>query len=350
MLSFSLFSVLALLASYIVPIASFCLEEDGLNTKFLPLTSAAAGLPLNAAGYAIQSFGDGAYMVTDGVYQSIFLVSTQGIIVVDCPPTMASKLQYAIGNTTTQPIRYFVYSHSHGDHVGGAYLFANQSNAISIAHENTAFQLAYVPDPFRPVPQITFKHNHTICLGDQTLELSWKGPSHDSGNIFIWAPKQKVLMVVDTVYPGWVPFSELAESVYIPGWFRAHDQILLYDFKYYVGGHLGRTGTRDDVLIAREYIHDLYNNCVAAISTSGTNDPRVGLQGIGTTVLGNNPGNVWAEFRVYIDAVADLCYNMTSEKWAGRLSAQDVYGFSHASKMVESLRLDYNVLGPLKVQ
>ncbi len=48
--------------------------------------------------------------------------------------------------------------------------------------------------------------------------------------------------------------------------------------------------------------------------------------------------------------MSDLCYNTTSTKWLGKLSAQDVYGFSNAAKMVEGLRLDYEILGPLKVQ
>jgi hypothetical protein len=111
-------------------------------------------------------------------------------------------------------------------------------------------------------------------------------------------------MVVDIVYPGWVPFGPLDESVYIPGWFAAHDQILEYDFDFYVGGHLGRAGNRDDVLIAREYIRD-YTNCVAAIAESVTSDPSVGLGSIGPTVIGNNPRNGWAEFRVYLDLVSD---------------------------------------------
>jgi hypothetical protein len=56
----------------------------------------------------------------------------------------------------------------------------------------------------------------------------------------------------------------------------------------------------------------VYTNCVAAIVESATNDPNVGLGSIGPTVIGNNPGNEWAEFRVYLDLVSDLCYNSTS--------------------------------------
>ena len=53
-------------------VSPHCLVEDGLETKFAPITSGAVGLPLNAAGYAIESFGGGAYMVTEGNYQGTF--------------------------------------------------------------------------------------------------------------------------------------------------------------------------------------------------------------------------------------------------------------------------------------
>ena len=41
------------------------------------------------------------------------------------------------------------------------------------------------------------------------------------------------------------------------GWVQAHDQILEYDFKAIVCGDVSRYGTREDVLIEREYTHDL---------------------------------------------------------------------------------------------
>ena len=157
-------------------------------------------------------------------------------------------------------------------------------------------------------------------------------------------------MVVDQVYPGWVPFAELAASVYVPGWITAHDEILAYDFDVYLGGHLGGAGNRTDVEVQREYVRDLFENCEGALVKSGTGDGDVGLGGIAGDVLAANPGNYWALFGVYIDAVAELCYNLTSEKWLGRLAGQDVFGFGHARKLVESLRLDYDVLGPNGVQ
>lgn len=44
----------------------------------------------------------------------------------------------------------------------------------------------------------------------QELRLDYRGPNHSEGNIFIWAPKQKLLMLVDVIFPGWVPSTRLA--------------------------------------------------------------------------------------------------------------------------------------------
>ena len=51
-------------------------------------------------------------------------------------------------------------------------------------------------------------------LGSQHLELAYYGDSHEPGNIFIYAPEQKTLMVVDLVFPGWMPLRMTCQ----PGW------------------------------------------------------------------------------------------------------------------------------------
>ena len=45
-------------------------------------------------------------------------------------------------------------------------------------------------------------------VGSQVLELSYHGPGHAPGNIFIYAPKQRTLMVVDVIFPGWMPWRQ----------------------------------------------------------------------------------------------------------------------------------------------
>jgi hypothetical protein len=37
-------------------------------------------------------------------------------------------------------------------------------------------------------------------------------------------------MLVDVIFPGWVPFSNLALSADVPGFIKAHEQVLAHDF------------------------------------------------------------------------------------------------------------------------
>ena len=56
------------------------------------------------------------------------------------------------------------------------------------------------------IPNEIFSNNYTLEIGNQTLQLEYYGYNHFPGNIFNYAPKQKVLMLVDIIFPEWVPF------------------------------------------------------------------------------------------------------------------------------------------------
>jgi hypothetical protein len=65
------------------------------------------------------------------------------------------------------------------------------------------------------------------------------------------------LIHVDIVNPGWAPvyLSNLTED--IPGYIEAAANALAYPWKHYIGGHLGRLGTREDVTLHQQYMADL---------------------------------------------------------------------------------------------
>lgn len=180
-------------------------------------------------------------MVTDGLYQAMFLVACESVVVVDAPPSIGENMVRAIRSVTEKPISHVVYSHSHADHIGGVFTYGSPSDREYIAHRLTAELLSYAPDyDHRPAPTITFDDSYTLNVCNQTLQLDYRGPAHEPGNIFIYAPKQKVIMLVDIVYPGWTPFFSLGEVQNIPSYIRAHDQLLTYGFEHYIGGHLNR--------------------------------------------------------------------------------------------------------------
>lgn len=318
----------------IVTLAAFVL--------FVGLAAAQSSLPETAMGpqidqekgYLVEEIADGLYWVTEGTYNLMFLVTDEGVVVVDAPPSIGERIIAAVQEVTDQPITHVVYSHSHGDHIGAAGRIFPDDVTI-IAQAATAVKLIEADDPLRPVPTVTFSTEYTLELGGKTLELAYPGANHEAGNIFVYAPEQRTLMFVDVVFPGWVPFKYLALAKDVPGFVAVHDAILEYDFDTFVGGHLTRLGTREDVEVARTYVHDVFDNSVAA------------LQSVDFMAIGQEVGfqNQWALFEAYLDAVAQHCTDATLETWAGELGGAEVFTFSHCWTMMEAIRVDWNLVG-----
>jgi glyoxylase-like metal-dependent hydrolase (beta-lactamase superfamily II) len=296
------------------------------EAEVLPETARGPAIP--EQGYLVEEIRDGLYWVTDGSYQAMFLTTGEGVIAVDAPPSLGEKLTAAIAEVTDEPVTHVVYSHHHADHIGAAGLFPD--DAEYVAHQATADLLARSADPNRPLPTITFEDNYTLTVGNQTLQLDSHGSNHEPGNIFIYAPNQKVLMLVDIIFPGWVPFADLALAEDVPGFVAAHDQALAYDFDTFIGGHLTRLGTREDVETQREYVMDLRANASEALQT------------VDFMAIAQETGfeNQWLLFDTYLNAVAAACEEATLAKWAGRLGGAEVFTFGHCWTMMESLRVD----------
>ncbi len=293
-------------------------------------------------GYHVAEIQDDLFWVTDGSYQMMFLVYKQGVMVVDAPPSLGANILNAIADITDKPITHIIYSHSHADHIAAAGIYPE--DAVVIAHEDTASQLEAALSPDRadypygvfvgggpvPLPDITFKKEFNLTRGTQSLQLSYKGVNHEPGNIFIYAPQQKVLMLVDVIFPAWSPFSELALAEDVPGYYRAYDQVLEYDFDTFIGGHLTRLGTRADVEMARDYVFDVRNNAAAALSE------------VNFFAIAQETGfeNQWLLFDTYLNAVAQNCAEKTVPEWSGKLGGVDIFTFSHCFVAMESLRID----------
>lgn len=192
---------------------------------------------------------------------------------------------------------------------------------------------AYNVSQLPPIPTETFTQNHTLQVGNQTLLLNYHGNNHEEGNIFIYAPAQRTLMLVDIIFPGWIPFVYLALAEDVYGYIQAHDTVLNnYDFDTFVGGHLTRLGTREDVQIQREFITDLIN-------TSNRANQNVTFGEI-LQKVGGPTNNVWTLFNAYLNTVDEQCANEMLPKWEHRLGGVEEFLLTQCSTMTESLRIE----------
>jgi glyoxylase-like metal-dependent hydrolase (beta-lactamase superfamily II) len=302
-----------------------------------PVPPPAKGPAIPKSGYLVEEIAERTYWLTDGLYQMIFLVTAEGVVVVDAPPTIGNNILRAIASVTSARVTHAIYSHHHADHAGAMVLY---EGARLVAQREVARLLRQAGDPNRPLPDVTFDDQLTLAVGEDRIELAYHGPNHSPGNIFTYLPAQRVLMLVDVVFPGWVPFAYLAESQNIPGWLEAPAQALAYPFQTFIGGHLTRLGTRDDVTIQQQYIADLKAAAANAINTFNIN----------TVYASVDDTNPWAIFQGYLDGVAAQAANAVVPRWLDKLGGADVYTPSNAYELVESLRIDYGQLGPFGIR
>ncbi len=111
---------------------------------------------------------------------------------------------------------------------------------------------------------------------------------------------------------------------------QAHDDVLSFDFDIFIGGHLTRLGTREDVVTQKEYVLDMRANAAQALQTVDffSIDQQTGFE------------NLWLLLDTYLDAVTQECTELTLQKWSGRLGGADVFTASLCFRLVESLRLN----------
>src|SRR6476620_7400377 len=325
--------------AYLKFVSSTIKESNSNNVTTQQIPEAAKGPAIPPKGYLVQEIRDHLYWVTDGSYNTIFLVTEKGVVAVDAPPSIGKNYLKAIAEVTNKPIAYVIYSHAHLDHIGAAGIFPK--NATYIAQQETAGELQRAKSVAKnasmvpPIPTVSFSKNYTLQIGNQTLNLDYYGDNHLPGNIFIYAPKQKVLMLVDIVFPGWVPFPYLAIAKDVAGFIKAHDIALNnYDFNTIVAGHLTRLGTRNDVIIQKKFVSDLEK--AASKANQEVLFSKVAQQ-VGSF---DNP---WLLFSKYIDAINENCVKDMLPKWGNRIGGAEQFMSTHCFSMAEAERVEPTV-------
>jgi glyoxylase-like metal-dependent hydrolase (beta-lactamase superfamily II) len=299
---------------------------------YAPIPRPAFGPALNEHGYYVGRVERNLYWVTDGTYQSAFLTTPEGVVLLDAPPTIGHNIQRAVdeiaaANGVNNRVTYLIYSHHHADHAGAASLF--DKNVVRIGHEETRKLLERDNDPTRPLPEETFQDRRSLDIGGERIELAWHGSNHSPDNIFIHLPDHDTLMLVDIVNPGWAPVYQSNLTEDIPGYVEASATALGYRWKHFIGGHMGRLGTRDDIALHQQYMADIAASCRTALDTV---DP--------TPYFVRYGENMWAAVRGYLDAVTAAAAEPVIDKYTGVLAAADVFTASTTFHVMQSIRLD----------
>ncbi|MGH9981339.1 MAG: MBL fold metallo-hydrolase, partial [Nitrososphaeraceae archaeon] len=116
----SLLSTVSILAIITISLSNSIYAQENQTETTTQLPQAAKGPTIPSKGYLVEEIRDDLFWVTDGAYNTLFLVTDEGVVAVDAPPTIGKNYLKAISEVTDKNITHVIYSHAHIDHIGAA--------------------------------------------------------------------------------------------------------------------------------------------------------------------------------------------------------------------------------------
>jgi cyclase len=254
--------------------------------------------------------------ITDGVHVAVaapaykvncntaIIESDDGVMVVDThsKPSAARVIVQELRGLTARPVRYVVNTHFHWDHWHGnevypaaypnAEIVTNQITREAMAKKGlkriqdhvrqmpaeiakiradlaastNVDQRARLQDDLKlaeayqaevgalkpALPTMAFERTMTLYRRDREIQLLYLGRAHTEGDVFVYLPKEKVVITGDAVI-GWTPFMG---DGYPEDWVGTLDRLAELDWTHLIMGH-GEPAGRDWLKIFRGYVHDM---------------------------------------------------------------------------------------------
>jgi len=116
------------------------------------------------------------------------------------------------------------------------------------------------------LPTLTFDHSLILHRKSRSVELFWLGNAHTNGDVFVYLPKEKVLVTGDALH-GWTPF--MGDS-YPYDWITTLDNAEKLDFDQVLGGHGDVMHGKEKFELWKQYLRDLMDETAKSYS-SGAN-------------------------------------------------------------------------------
>jgi hypothetical protein len=143
-------------------------------------------------------------------------------------------------------------------------------------------------------------------------------------------------MLVDVVYPGWMPYKNLGIAEDVPGYIQAHHDALSYDFDTLVAGHVDRLGRRADVEASLRFVTELK-------ATVADSMQRLPFPSYLSTEA--SAKHRWDRHNDYEQVLVQRCYDTLAPKYRSQLAGTDTYLKDDCWAMLESLAVQFPLEG-----
>lgn len=278
-------------------------------------------------GLHVSEIEPGLFFVSDLIYQSAFVVTDEGVVVLDAPPSFGANLRAAIEMVVPgAPITHLIMSHGHRDHNGGGHAFADIDGLEVIAAQAVAETLEAFPLQGVLAPTRTFEDALDLTIGDVEIELVTANFHAEDIDVMIFLPEENFLMAVDTITPGEAPFMNFGATTNVNAYMESFETLLAYDFEHFLSGHVSVLGNRQDVETARDYAFDVRDTVYGLM---GSFEGRM-MEGL-TAVSFQNTN---LAYRYAMEGIRDDCAAQIIDRWNDELSVVDLWADSHCETVM----------------
>lgn len=188
----------------------------------------------------------------DASANSTFLVSDQGILVVDTGLNAEEgrKLLAEIRKVSQAPVRWIVNTHYHPDHRGGNSVVG--PDAIIISTEFTRSH-AEKPSPENSVNETVGPKGLVRYLGGHEVQIYHPGPAHTQGDLVVYFPDEHTIATGDLFLTNSCPAMDDGD---MENWITALDHMLALPVEHVVPGHF-ELATKSELQRFRNYLAGL---------------------------------------------------------------------------------------------
>jgi len=268
--------------------------------------------------FDIKPVADGVYAaIAKPAYKvncnAAIILFGDAVLVVDThsKPSAARALIEQIKKLTDKPVRYVVNTHFHWDHYQGNQAYpsswpagveiisseATRANIEQRGIPRVKHEIVTMPQEIEKLksdldkasdvgqkeqlranllqaeaylaelksmqvtlPSVTFDHSLILHRPSKTVEVLWLGNAHTNGDVFVYLPREKVLVTGDALH-GWTPY--MGDS-YPFDWIQTLDAAEKLDFDQVIGGHGNVMRGKERFDLWKHYFRDLLDEAAQA--------------------------------------------------------------------------------------
>jgi len=129
------------------------------------------------------------------------------------------------------------------------------------------------------LPSVTFDHSLILHRPSKTVEILWLGNAHTNGDVFVYLPREKVLVTGDALH-GWTPY--MGDS-YPFDWIQTLDAAEKLDFDQVIGGHGDVMRGKERFELWKHYFGDLMDEAAQAYARGASLEDAE--KGVGKTLI-----------------------------------------------------------------